>query len=112
MSGNGYISFNQPWDSDLPAPFPQPVPIIVPFWTHFNAACGISNVSYWQTTSKSILSKAANEVQGFIPSTSPSYPSLVVIVTWNQTRHSSEYNYENKVGNTNLQLSTSPQYIQ
>ena len=86
MNINGAVSFNQPFTEFSPMPFPRgySVPIIAPFWADVDTRCGDGNVFYRQTTSNSIRDKAASDI-GNLPSLSSAfYPSLVLIVTWDE----------------------------
>ena len=100
MNVNGEVSFGQPWNSNLPQPFPQPVPIIAPFWAEFQFYCGDGDVLYRQTTSSSIRAKVASDIKSHLSLHKSFDPSLVVIVTWNETHYVEYYDYncyDNKV---------------
>ena len=99
MNSNGDISFGQPWSSFRPQPFPQPVPVIAPFWADFDLTCGDGDVLYRQTTSNSTRAKVASDIQSHLSLQNAFDPTLVVIATWNETDYYGAVYYYPYCGN-------------
>ena len=103
VNNNGYVCFNDTYNKYTPMPFPREgkglPPMIAPFWADIDTLCGnLGNVSYRQTTSTSIQSKTANDIQTFLSSSTAFYPSFVIIATWFQVGYfSCDTREDNKV---------------
>ena len=82
VSANGIISFNDPFTSVIPSPFPlsSNVELIAPYWAHSNITSA-GTVFYRETNNSDVLTRASNDVRLFSESSSFS-ATTVFIVTW------------------------------
>ena len=85
VSANGIISFNDPFTSVVPSPFPlsSDDELIAPYWAHadINSA---GTVFYRETNDSDILSRGNSEVRFFFPQFSSFSATTGFIVTWEE----------------------------
>ena len=93
VSWNGYISFQQAYNSFTPSLFPLSVliPILAPLWADFDFR--VSGAVYSRVTDDSdTLDQVVGMIAGLNPALSDYQPTLAVVVTWFEPRPHTESN--------------------
>ena len=85
VSANGIISFNDPFTSVIPSPFPlsNDTELIAPYWAHADIFSA-GTVFYRETNDSDILSSTNTAVRFFFPEFSNFSATTVFIVTWEE----------------------------
>jgi len=83
VSANGVISFNDPFTSVIPSPFPlsSDTELIAPYWAHSDITSA-GTVFYRETNDSDVLFRASNDVNLFFPDVSNFSATTVFIATW------------------------------
>lgn len=88
VNHNGHLTFDTPWSSYVPQPFPLygSRDIIAPFWTDLDNRIN-GQVYYNQYTSSSILlQQATRDIRRYFPELSFS-AEWVFVATWNEVAY-------------------------
>ena len=83
VSANGVISFNDPFTSVFPLPFPlsSDDELIAPYWAHADITSA-GTVFYRETDNSTLLSSTTIVIGSVFPQFSDFFPTTLFIATW------------------------------
>ena len=90
VNANGIISFNDPFTSVIPSPFPlsSDAELIAPYWAHADITSA-GTVFYRETNDTDVLTRASDDVRSFFINFPSFSATTVFISTWEEIGYNS-----------------------